>query len=104
MMWCLITSVAASYGRTNEVATAELQRIKGIGPFYAGLIVIRAVGFTDVLPREEPKLRELVGPLYGLAGPASVAELERIAEPWRPFRTWAAVLVRAAGGRAMSPD
>ena len=29
---------------------ADVQRIKGIGPFYAGLIVVRATGFTDVLP------------------------------------------------------
>lgn len=87
-----------------EVAMAEVQRIKGIGPFYASLVVIRAVGFTDVLPREEPKLRELVGQLYGLAGPASGKELERLAEPWRPFRTWASVLIRAAGGRAMALD
>jgi DNA-3-methyladenine glycosylase II len=87
-----------------EVATAELLRIKGIGPFYASLVVIRAVGFTDVLPREEPKLRELVGQLYGLTGPASPAELERLAEPWRPFRTWAAVMIRAAGGRTGPPE
>ena len=85
-----------------EVAAGELQRIKGIGPFYASLVVIRAVGFTDVLPREEPKLRELVGRLYGLPAPPGVEELERIAEPWRPFRTWAAVMIRAAGARAMA--
>jgi DNA-3-methyladenine glycosylase II len=84
-----------------EVATAEVQRIRGIGPFYASLIVIRAVGFTDVLPREEPKLRELVGRLYGLDAPAGPDELERIAQPWRPFRTWASVLVRAAGSRLL---
>jgi DNA-3-methyladenine glycosylase II len=87
-----------------EVATAELQRIRGIGPFYASLVVIRAIGFTDVLPREEPKLRELVGQLYGLAGPANGAELEQLSEPWRPFRTWASVMIRAAGGRAGPPD
>ena len=86
-----------------DVAAAELQRIKGIGPFYAGLVVIRAVGFTDVLPREEPKLRELVGRLYGLAGPVGGEELERIAQPWRPFRTWAAVMIRAAAAR-VAPD
>lgn len=84
-----------------EVATAELQRIKGIGPFYASLIVIRAMGFTDVLPHEEPKLRELVGRLYGLDAAATAEDLERIAEPWRPFRTWASVMIRAAGSRVL---
>ena len=37
---------------------------------------------------------------YG-TGPqaASREEIERIAEGWRPCRTWAAVLLRAAGDR-----
>jgi 3-methyladenine DNA glycosylase/8-oxoguanine DNA glycosylase len=36
-------------------------------------------------------------------GPASPAEFERIAEGWRPFRTWTAVLVRVAGDRLGLP-
>ena len=86
-----------------EVATAELQRIRGIGPFYASLVVIRAMGFTDVLPGEEPKLRELVGRLYGLDAAASSQQLAEIAEPWRPFRTWASVMIRAAASRVLDP-
>jgi DNA-3-methyladenine glycosylase II len=84
-----------------EVSTAEVQRIKGIGPFYASLIVIRATGFTDVLPADEPLARDLVTQLYHLDQPCDAAELERIAEPWRPYRTWATVLVRAAGHRIL---
>ena len=52
-------------------------------------------------PREEPKLRELVGRLYGLDAAATAEDLERIAEPWRPFRTWASVMIRAAGSRVL---
>jgi len=81
-------------------AAADLQSLKGIGPFYASLIVIRAVGFTDVLPREEPRLRALVTDLYDMSVPCTAEQLDEIAEGWRPFRTWAAVLVRAAAGRA----
>lgn len=50
---------------------AEVQRIKGIGPFYAGLIVVRAIGFVDVLPSNEPKALELVRQPYHL--PEAVA-------------------------------
>lgn len=85
-----------------EVAAAELQRIKGIGPFYASLICIRATGFTDVLPADEPLARDLITRLYGLDHPCEAADFERIAEPWRPYRTWATVLVRAAGHRILS--
>ena len=84
-----------------EVATAEVQRIKGIGPFYASLIVIRATGFTDVLPADEPLARDLITRLYHLDKPCEPADFERIAEAWHPYRTWATVLVRAAGHRIL---
>jgi DNA-3-methyladenine glycosylase II len=80
----------------------DVQRIKGIGPFYAGLIVIRATGFTDVLPSNEPKALELVRELYGLADIPSPKDFEAIAEVWRPWRTWATVLLRAAGPRVLA--
>ncbi len=84
-----------------EVAAAELQRIKGIGPFYASLITIRATGFADVLPADEPLARDLITRLYHLDKPCEPADFERIAEAWRPYRTWATVLVRAAGHRIL---
>jgi DNA-3-methyladenine glycosylase II len=86
-----------------EAALADLQRINGIGPFYSSLIVTRASGFTDVLPLEEQKLLALAGELYGLGDPATREQLVEIAEAWRPFRTWAAVLLRAAASRLSPP-
>lgn len=85
-----------------DAAMRELQRLPGIGPFYAALVVIRACGFTDVLPTQEPRFLDLVRRLHHLDAPPSEAELTRIAEPWRPFRTWAAVLVRAAGEQLLA--
>ncbi len=82
-----------------DEAIRDLQRLDGIGPFYASLIVIRGTGFTDVLPDNEPKALALVGRLYGLGRPATPPEMAEIAERWRPFRTWATVLIRAAGPR-----
>lgn len=88
----------------SDDAARELQLLPGIGPFYASLIVIRAIGFTDVLPREEPRLRAAVGPAYRLDHGCTPDDLERIAEAWRPFRTWVSVLFRAAGKRLADPD
>ena len=82
-----------------EQAMAELQQINGIGPFYSALIVIRGTGFTDVLPVQEPRILALTTQLYQLDAPPAPQEFARIAEPWRPFRTWAVVLIRAAAGR-----
>jgi DNA-3-methyladenine glycosylase II len=84
-----------------EVAMRELQEIKGIGPFYAALILIRASGVTDVLPPNEPRVRELARQLYGLDATPTVEEFAEIAEPWTPWRTWAVVLMRAAGSRVL---
>jgi DNA-3-methyladenine glycosylase II len=82
-----------------EAASADVQRIEGIGRFYASLVVIRATGFVDVLARDEPRLRALVTDLYGLDSPCTPKALDEIGEAWKPFRTWASVLVRAAGAR-----
>jgi DNA-3-methyladenine glycosylase II len=88
--------------RAMEPADAmlEVQRLPGIGPFYSALIVIRALGLTDVLSVQEDHTRELVREKYGFDHTPSDAELERVAEAWRPFRTWAAVTLRALSGRS----
>jgi DNA-3-methyladenine glycosylase II len=87
-----------------ERAMAQLQEITGIGPFYSALIVVRATGFTDVLPLSEPKVLDLAARLYQLDDPPGPAQFTQLAEVWRPFRTWACVLIRAAGPRLLAPS
>jgi len=84
-----------------ERAVADLQAIKGIGPFYSSLIVIRGTGFTDVLPDSEPKALALTARLYHLDAPPSPDRFRELAEAWKPFRTWAVVLIRAAARRIL---
>jgi DNA-3-methyladenine glycosylase II len=82
-----------------EEAMAALRELPGIGRFYASLIVIRACGLADVLVVNEATANESIGRLYGLPGRPGEDRIGEIAEQWRPFRTWAAVLVRAAADR-----
>jgi DNA-3-methyladenine glycosylase II len=84
-----------------ERAMASLQELSGIGPFYSSLIVVRGTGFTDVLPVSEPRALDLAGQLYQLDGPPSEAEFRTLAKPWKPLRTWAVVLIRAAAPRVL---
>lgn len=84
-----------------EAAMAELREINGIGPFYSALVLIRASGVTDVLPPDEPMVREISRQLYGLDTTPTVQEFAKIAEPWVPWRTWAVVLMRAAASRVL---
>ena len=78
-----------------EQALAEVLELPGIGPFSADLVVVRGAGAPDVFPAAEARLHEEMAQRYGLADPSS-AELARIAEGWRPYRSWAAVLLRTA--------
>jgi DNA-3-methyladenine glycosylase II len=71
----------------NEAFT-RLQELPGIGPFYAGLVLLRAVGTVDVAPKGETKLDQAVLARYG-------KPLEAVVDGWRPFRTWVSVLMRA---------
>jgi len=82
-----------------EEAMAELRQLPGIGPFYASLILVRACGVTDVLPTQEDHLRSAVRTVYGLDAEPSDAEFFALAEGWRPWRTWAAVAIRALSPR-----
>jgi DNA-3-methyladenine glycosylase II len=86
-----------------DAALAHLQKLPGIGPMYATLILLRATGATDILTLGEPRLASYVSHYYGLAHPATPEELATIAEGWRPFRTWTAVLTRVAGDRDRIP-
>ncbi len=82
-----------------EAASAEVQQLPGIGPFYSALIVVRASGFTDVLPTVEARARALVHELYQLSDPLDDASYLAFAERWAPWRTWATVLIRAGADR-----
>ncbi len=77
-------------GLPEETARAQLQTITGIGPFGADLILIRGANSVDVLPRAERRLDAETAALYG-----PDANLATVSENWRPFRSWAAVHLRA---------
>jgi DNA-3-methyladenine glycosylase II len=84
-----------------EAAYEAVQTLKGIGPFYASLVVLRASGFADApLLVTEPKVLQRTCELYGLDGPPKLEQFREISDQWRPFRTWATVLVRLGGDRA----
>ena len=78
-----------------EDALAQLRELPGIGPFSSELILLRGAGEPDHLPTQERRLRRAVALAYGLEDEPSQEELEKLAEPWRPYRTWVCVLLRS---------
>lgn len=82
-------------------AIEEVRRAPGIGADEAALIVAGSLGCADVLPLEDNTVRALVGALHGFTGPISQPHLVELAEGWRPWRSWAASLVRTVGPRLL---
>jgi DNA-3-methyladenine glycosylase II len=86
---------AALREQPEDEALAALQRPPGIGPFSAELILVRGAGAPDVFPRHERRLRQAMASAYGLSDDPKEAEPAEIAERWRPYRSWVALLLRA---------
>jgi DNA-3-methyladenine glycosylase II len=79
----------------EDEARRLLLGIRGIGPYGAGLVLARASGRTDSLPAAEPRVREAAARAYAL-DPRDDEAFVRVAESWRPFRTWVSFLLRNA--------
>ncbi|CAM2811887.1 DNA-3-methyladenine glycosylase family protein [Streptomyces albus] len=80
-----------------EFALTDLKELPGIGPFSAELILIRGAGHPDVFPAHEPGVHQAMAAAYGLdsQAAASTTRLAAIADAWRPYRSWIALLLRA---------
>lgn len=80
-------------------ATSELRAIRGVGPWTAEHIVMRGCGVVDALPSSEPRVLRGIAEAYGLDTTPSALAVDRltealtIAEGWRPYRMWIAVLM-----------
>jgi len=71
-------------------AVQRVQQVKGLGPFAAELVVVRGANAPDALPRHERRLDAEVAERYGPG-----RTLAEVSQTWRPYRTWAAVHLRA---------
>ena len=81
---------AALHAAEPERSVRDLQSIKGIGPFAAELIVLRGANAPDALPHNERRLDAEIVERYG-----AQQTMATVSDAWRPFRTWAAVHLRA---------
>ena len=82
-----------------EKALLELQRIRGIGPFWSGGIYLRACGVTEPFPIDEPRTMRALAGAHGLSDAPTGADLRRIVERFKPFGMWISVLLRVAANR-----
>jgi DNA-3-methyladenine glycosylase II len=65
----------------------ELTAVKGIGEWTAHMFLMFTLQRPDVLAAGDLGVRNAAMRAYGLGRPPAPAELEALAEPWRPYRT-----------------
>ena len=73
---------------TLDEATSRICGVPGIGESTAHYIAMRALGEPDAFPFADPGLRSGLG---AGGNAASLQEVVRIAEDWRPWRAYAAM-------------
>jgi AraC family transcriptional regulator, regulatory protein of adaptative response / DNA-3-methyladenine glycosylase II len=82
-------------GPDPDVAVAELQQYPGLGDWTAQYIAMRALRWPDAFPSGD------LG-LLRAAGVTSPRQLRDAAEPWRPWRSYAAMYLWASGSMISS--
>jgi DNA-3-methyladenine glycosylase II len=73
----------------DEEVISELVAVKGLGPWTAHMFLMFHLGRPDVLPTTDLGIRRAIRDRYGLQELPDAAEMERLAERWRPHRTLA---------------
>ena len=66
-------------------------------------MLYRGCGVADGVPNADEMGETVVRDLYAIAD-ATRADVERLAEAWRPYRMWAVVLLRMGWTRAQGPN
>ena len=79
-----------------DALRSNLLALRGFGPWTVDYIAMRVGHWTDAFPASDIALR-------GAMGNASPAQLTRMAEPWRPFRAYAAMRLWLQGGHEAGP-
>lgn len=78
-------------GASDDEVIAHVTRVKGIGRWTADMLLLFCLGRPDVLPVGDLGVRSSMRNAYNLDDLPTPAQMEEIAEPWRPYRsaaTW----------------
>jgi DNA-3-methyladenine glycosylase II len=72
---------------SDEEVVASVIQIRGVGVWTAHMLLMFSLGRPDVLPVGDYGIRKGAQVLYDLEDLPPPGELEKIAEPWRPWRS-----------------
>ena len=83
-------------GRSTEDVVESLTAIRGVGPWTAHWLMIRALGHTDGFPYGDIALQKAVGMLVKGGNAMSADEILEYSERWSPYRSYVTVYLFAA--------
>jgi DNA-3-methyladenine glycosylase II len=75
----------------DEEIMTILDEVRGIGPWTVQMLLIFTLGRTDVMPVDDLGVRKGIQSLYSLEEMPKKAEIERLSENWKPYRTVASL-------------
>ena len=75
----------------DEEIVRILDEVKGVGPWTVQMLLIFTLGRTDVLPVDDFGVRKAVQTLYSFTELPKKAEIEKLGESWRPYRSIASL-------------
>ncbi|RMG80794.1 MAG: DNA-3-methyladenine glycosylase 2 family protein [Bacteroidetes bacterium] len=80
---------------TDDEIVDYLTQIKGVGRWTVEMILMFSLDRPDVFPHDDLGIQNTMKALYGLdhSGKALIQKMKAIAEPWRPYRTYACRLL-----------
>jgi len=84
----------------EDDASAVICKLKGFGPWSAAIYLLFALSRTDSWPADDLAVQIGMQRLKGLASRPDRKAMDRLAEPWRPLRGCAAILLWHVYGAA----
>lgn len=72
---------------SDEEVQERLVRVRGIGRWTSEMVLMFTLGRPDILPVDDLGLQVAIQEAYDLPARPGRVEMERIAEPWRPWRS-----------------
>lgn len=72
-------------GMSDDDVVEHLTQVKGVGVWTAHMFLMFALRRPDVLPTGDLGIQNAMRKAYELDAAPKPAEMERIAEPWRPY-------------------
>jgi DNA-3-methyladenine glycosylase II len=77
----------------DDEVTAQLTAIKGLGPWTADMFLMFHLRRPDILPVGDLGIRRAVQVEYRMRKLPDAKRLEKVAHPWRPYRTLACLFL-----------